>query len=77
MTAFSSDWEACRDVRSWRETDLQTALRNVCYHGQSGSHMLAIVLILKFVGLQIDSMIADSPDFGEDWLWVDALPRWG
>jgi hypothetical protein len=35
------------------------------------------VLNLKFVGLQIDSMIADSPDFGEDWLWVDALPRWG
>jgi hypothetical protein len=22
-------------------------------------------------------MIADSPDSGEDSLWVDALPRWG
>ena len=35
------------------------------------------VLNLKFDGLQIDSMIADSPGFGEDWSWVDALPLWG
>jgi hypothetical protein len=35
------------------------------------------VLNQKFGGLQIDSMIADSPDFGEDWRWVDALLRWG
>ena len=34
------------------------------------------VLNLKFGGLQIDSMIADSPDFGEDWRWVDALRLW-
>jgi hypothetical protein len=33
------------------------------------------VLNQKFGGLQIDSMIADSPDFGEDWRWVDALLR--
>jgi hypothetical protein len=32
---------------------------------------------LKFDGLQIDSMIADPPGFGEDGSWVDALPRWG
>jgi hypothetical protein len=30
----------------------------------------------KFGGLQIDSMIADPSDPGEDWLWVDALDRW-
>jgi hypothetical protein len=34
------------------------------------------VLNLKFSGLQIDSMIADPPDFGEGWLWVDGLLRW-
>jgi len=34
------------------------------------------VLNQKFDGLQIDSMIADSPVFGEDWRWVDALLRW-
>jgi hypothetical protein len=49
-----------------------------------GTHLLVgsvkagtSVLNLKFAGLQIGSMIADSPDFGEDWSWVDALPRWG
>ena len=35
------------------------------------------VLNLKFDGLQIDPNIAESPDFGEDRLWVDGLPRWG
>jgi hypothetical protein len=34
------------------------------------------VLNLKFSGLQIDSKIADSPHFGEDWSWVDSLLRW-
>jgi hypothetical protein len=38
---------------------------------------LASVLNLKFAGLQIDSMVANSPDFREDWSWVDALPRSG
>lgn len=39
-------------------------------------HVHTSVLNPKFEGLQIDSMIADSPDFGEDWRWVDALRRW-
>ena len=43
---------------------------------RSGTLQTASVLNLKFSGLQIDSMIAEPPDFGEDWLWVDALLRW-
>ena len=31
-----------RDVRVWHKTDMPTALRNVRYQGQSGSHMLAL-----------------------------------
>jgi len=42
----------------------------------AGGVVCASVLNPKFYGLQIDSMIADSPDFGEDWRWVDALCRW-
>jgi hypothetical protein len=44
--------------------------------GQIRIRMKASVRNLKFSGLQIDSMIADPPDFGEGWLWVDALVRW-
>jgi hypothetical protein len=40
------------------------------------SLFITSVLNLKFSGLQIDSKIADSPYFGEDWSWVDALLRW-
>lgn len=35
----------------------------------------ASVLNLQFSGLQIDSKVADSPHFGEDWSWVDGLLR--
>jgi hypothetical protein len=31
---------------------------------------------LKFNGRQIDAKIADSPHFGEDRSWLDALLRW-
>jgi hypothetical protein len=37
--------------------------------------LIASVPSLKFGGLEIDSMIAESSHFGEDWLWVDALLR--
>jgi len=40
---------------------------------ESEVQALGSVLNQKFGGLEIDSMIADSPDFGEDWRWVDAL----
>src|SRR6266404_683537 len=33
----------------------------------SGAPAPASVPNLKFAGLQIDSIMADSPDFGEDW----------
>src|SRR6266849_489971 len=30
------------NVRSWHETDMPTALRNVRYQGQSGKHLLSL-----------------------------------
>jgi hypothetical protein len=34
--------EAVRDVCSWHETDMTTALRNVCFRGRSGKHLLVV-----------------------------------